>query len=114
MGGGVEISFSSHTKLLKVIRSSVKNVQILSAILQSGPEVLIVTGGYKSPNYPIDEFLALLGGSMTKCESKEATKHVICGDFNINVFLEDLKVSKLIEILSCFGFQLKNKRMATR
>ena len=87
-GGGVGIFYSSHTKLLKVIRSSVKNVQILSAILQSGPEVLIVTGVYKSPNYPIDEFLALLGDHMTK-QKKEATKHVVCGDFNINVFLED-------------------------
>ena len=73
-----------------------KKVQILSAILQSGPEVLIVTGIYKSPNYPIDQFLALLNDHMTKFKSKEATKHVICCDFNINVFLEDRKVSKLI------------------
>ena len=89
-------------------------MQILSAILQSGPEVLVVTGVYKSPNYPIDEFLALLGNHMTKLKSKQATKHVICGDFNINVFLKDRKASKLIEMLSYFGFQLKNNRMATR
>ena len=50
---------------------------------------------------------------MTKLKPKEATKHVICGDFNINVFLEDRKVSKLIE-MSYFGFQLQNNRMATR
>ena len=42
-GGGVGIFYSTHTKPLKVIRSSVKNVQILSAILQSGPQVLRVT-----------------------------------------------------------------------
>ena len=51
---------------------------------------------------------------MTKLKSKEATKHVICGDFNTNVFLEDRKVSKLIEMFSYFGFQLKNNRMATK
>ena len=89
-------------------------MQILSTILQSGPEVLIITWVYKSPNYPIDEFLALLGNHMTKLKSREATKHLICGDFIINVFLEDRKVSKLIEMLSYFGFQLKNNRMATR
>ena len=89
-------------------------MQILSAILQSGPEVLIVTGVNKSPNYPLDEFLALLSDHMTKLKSKEATKHVICGDFNINVFLEDRKVSKLIEMLSYFGFLLKNNKKATR
>ena len=89
-------------------------MKILSAVLQSGPEVLIVTGVYKSPNYPIEEFLALLSDHMTKLKSKEATKHVICGDFNINVFLEDRKLSKLIEMLSYFGFQLKNNRKATR
>ena len=100
--------------LIKVIRCSVKNVQTLSAILQSGPEVLIVTGVYKSPNYPIDESLALLSDHVTKLKSKEATRDVICGDFNINVFLEDRKVRKLIEMLSYFGFQLQNNRMATR
>ena len=56
----------------------------------------------------------LLGDHMTKLKSKEATKHVNCGDFNINVFLENRKVSKLLEMLSYFGFQLKNNRMATR
>ena len=89
-------------------------MQILSTILQSGPEVLIVTGVYKSPNYSMDEFLAVLGDHMTILISKEATKHVICGDFNRNVFLEDRKLSKLIEMLSNFGFQLKNNRRATR
>ena len=80
-GGGVGIFYSTHTKLLKVIRSSVKNVQIISAILQSGPEVLIETGVYKYPNYPIDEILALLGDHMTKLKSKEAPKHVIIVKF---------------------------------
>ena len=85
-----------------------------SVLFFSGPDVLIVTGVYKSPNYPADEFLALLGDHMTKLKSKEAAKHVICGDFNINVFLEDRKLSKLIKKLSYFGFQLKNNRMATK
>ena len=89
-------------------------MQILSAILQTGPEVLIVTGVNKPPNYPLDEYLALLSDHMTKLKSKEATKHVICGDFNINVFLEDRKVSKLIEMLSYFRFLLKNNQKATR
>ena len=105
---------SPHTKLLNNFRSSVKKGQILTTILRSGPEVLIVRGVYKSPNYPIDEFLALLGDHMTKLKSKEARKHVNCGDFNINVFLEDQKINRLIEMLSYFGFQLTNNRMATR
>ena len=45
-------------------------------------------------------------------KSEEATKHVIWGDFNI--FRKDRKVSKLIEMLSYFEYQLKNNRMATR
>ena len=51
---------------------------------------------------------------MIKLVSKEDTKNVICGDFNINVFLEDQKVSKLIEMLSYFGFQLKINKIAKR
>ena len=56
----------------------------------------------------------MLSDHMMKLKSKDGTKHVICGDFIINVFLEDLKASKLIEMLSYFGFQLKNNRMASR
>ena len=110
-GGGVEIFYSNRTKLVKIVKSTVKLVQLLSTNLQSGPEVLMVTVVYKSPNYPKDEFLAKLGDHMIKLESKEDTKHVICGDYNISVFLEDQKVSKLIEILlSHFGFQSKKQQ----
>ena len=90
---GVGIFYSSRTKLVKIVKSTVKNVQMLNIILQSGPEVLLITGVYKSPNYPIDELLAALSGHMIKLNSKEATKHVICVDFNIDVFLEDFKVT---------------------
>ena len=48
-GGGAEVFYSSRTKLVKVVKSTINDVQILSNILQSGQEGLIVTGVYKSP-----------------------------------------------------------------
>ena len=78
-GGGVGIFYSARNKLVKIVKNTVKIVQILRNFLQSGPEVLI--------------FLDLLSDHVMKPKSKEATEHVIYSDFEKNISLKHRKIA---------------------
>ena len=56
-GGGVGIFVHEDAEVFETYRSSVRNVQIISLEIKFNGNTVILTAVYKSPNYPIDEFL---------------------------------------------------------
>ena len=88
-GGGVGIFVHEDAEVLETYRSSVRNVQIISLEIKFNKKTVILTAVYKSPNYPIDEFLNQLSDHIMNIKTNSNKKHIVCGDFNVNLLIEN-------------------------
>ena len=64
-------------------------MQIISLEIKFNKKTVILTAVYKSPNYPIDEFLNQLSDHIVNIKASSTKKHIVGGDFNINVLIEN-------------------------
>ena len=83
-------------EVLETYRSSVRNVQILSLEIKFNRQIVILTAVYKSPNYPIDEFLNQLSDHIMNIKTSSNKKHIVGGEFNINVLVENSSFQKWV------------------
>ena len=88
-GGGVGIFVHEDAEVLETYRNLVRNVQILSLEIEFNKQInkktVILTAVYKSPNYPIDEFLNQLSDHIMNIKTNSNKKNIVCGDFNVNL-----------------------------
>ena len=113
-GGGVGIFVHEDAEVLETYRSSVRNVQIISLEIKFNGNTVILTAVYKSPNYPIDEFLNQLSDHIMNIKTNSNKKHIVCGDFNVNLLIENNSTKKLLELMSFFNLNLQSNRLITR
>ena len=74
----------------------------------------VITVGYKTPNYGMDEYINVCQEHLNKFTIKPESLQVFCGDFNLNVIEQTNKIAKVLDFFSCTGLQIKNRSEPTR
>ena len=74
----------------------------------------MITVGYKTPNFGIDEYMNVCQEHLNKFTIKPESLQVFCGDFNLNVIEQTNKIAKVLDFFSCTGLQIKNRSEPTR
>ena len=72
----------------------------------------MITVGYKTPNYGIDEYTNVCQEHLDKFTIKPESE-VFCGDFNLNAIEQTNKIDKVLHFFSCTGLQIKNRSEPT-
>ena len=110
-GGGVGFFIRKGIKVqIKAITNN-EHVQLLTVALLNEK---VITVGYKTPNYGIDEYINVCQEHLYKFTIKPESLQVFCGDFNLNVIEQTNKIAKVLDFFSCTGLQIKNRSEPTR
>ena len=113
-GGGVECFIRKGIKFqIKAITNN-KHVQLLTVALLGYQNEKVITVGYKTPNFGIDEYINVCQEHLNKFTIKPESLQVFCGDFNLNVIEQTNKIAKVLDFFSCTGLQIKNRSEPTR
>ena len=73
----------------------------------------MITVGYKTPNYGIDEYINVCQVHINKFTIKPESSQIFCGDFNLNVIEQTNKTDKVLDF-SCTGLQIKSRSEPAR
>ena len=113
-GGGVGFFIRKGIKVqIKAIPNK-EHVQLLTVALLGYQNEKVITVGYKTPNYDIDEYINVCQEHLNKFTIKPESLQVFCGDFNLNVIEQTNKIAKVLDFLSCTGLQIKNRSEPTK
>ena len=113
-GGGVGFFIRKGIKAqIKAITNN-EHAQLLTVSLLGYQNEKVITVGYKTPNYGIDEYINVCQEHLNKFTIKPESLQVFCGDFNLNVIEQTNKIAKVLDFFSCTGLQIKNRSEPTR
>ena len=71
-------------------------------------EKILITVIYKAPKMNALEFVDTLMNPLFEIGEESKTKHIVCGDFNIDIAGESDRKQNLIRNLHALGFELAN------
>ena len=112
--GGVGFFIRKGIKVqIKAITNN-EHVQLLTVALLGYQNEKVITVGYKTPNYGIEEYINVCQEHLNKFTIKPESLQVFCGDFNLNVIEQTNKIAKVLDFFSCTGLQIKNRSEPTR
>ena len=84
-------------------KDSIQDISVLENYRKTGIVIIFV---YIPPNCTNEATFSTLGSCIDEIFQKPNTKHILCGDLNINFFYKGKKNNKLISTLSAIGLSL--------
>ena len=113
-GGGVGFFIRKGIKVqIKAITNN-EHVQLLTVALLGYQNEKVITVGYRTPNYGMDEYTNVCQEHLDKITIKPESLQGFCGDFNLNEIEQKNKIDKFLEFFYCTGLQIKNKSETAR
>ena len=108
-GGGVAVLSTEQNYITTIKKTSHQNLQILTvkANIPKWKKILI-TVIYKAPKMNAFEFVDTLMNHLFEIQEESNTKHIVCGDFNIDIAGESDRKQNLLQNLQALGFELAN------
>ena len=113
-GGGVGIFVicAANAKLLAKLEKV--SFQAISDLINYRGTEKVITCVYIPPNCTNEATFSTLGSYLDEIVLKPNTKHIHCGDLNINFFHKGKKYDQLISTLSAIGLSFVSSQDATR
>ena len=90
------------------------SIQAISVLINYRGTEIVVTFVYIPPNCTNEATFSTLGSYLDEIVLKPNTKHIFCGDLNINFFHKGKKYDQLISTLSAIGLSFVSPQDATR
>ena len=106
-GGGVAFYVEIGKRANKVLEFVSEDTQMLTIFVD---DKYLVTVVYKTPQAKLEDFLNALTDYLLQIERlKTSQRHVICGDFNIDMLIENDASRQLQTTIEIFGLSLSIK-----
>ena len=113
-GGGVGFFNRKGIKVQIKAKTNNEHVQLLTVALLGYQNEKVITVGYKTPKYGIDEYTNVCQEHLDKFTIKPEVLQVFCGDFSLNLIDQTNKIDKVSDFCSCTGLQIKSRSEPTR
>ena len=113
-GGGVGIYVKSglETKILGTLNENC--IQAITLEANKSLQNLVITCIYVPPSCVRDHTFEKLQNYLTQLVIKPDSKHLLCGDFNINFLKSTNKKVQLEDLLNSFGLIFSSNKIPTR
>ena len=111
-GVGIFVNCSANAKLLA--KWEKVSIQAISVLINYRGTEIVITCVYIPPNCTKEATFSTLGSYLDEIVLKPNTKHILCGDLNINFFHRGKKYDQLISTHSAIGLSFVSSQDSTR